>query len=55
MSKKPKKPKARNPIAKAASKMKTKVKPNKKKNYPPAKDQPSTGNYDYNSTNIFGG
>lgn len=54
-TRKPKVPKRRNPIAKEVSKMRTKVKPNKKKNSPPPKDQPSTGNYNYNSSSIFGG
>lgn len=53
--KKPKKPRSRNPIAKQATKMRTKVVPNKKKGSPPPKDIPSGGNYNYNSTNIFGG
>lgn len=53
--KKPKATKKRNPIAKAVGKLKPKVKPSKKKDYQPPKDQPSTGNYNYNSQGIFGG
>lgn len=54
--KKPKKTnKKRNPVAKASSKMHSKVKPSKKKYPPDSTDQPSTGNYNYNSSNIFGG
>ena len=56
MPKKPKLPKKRNPIAKQAGKMRTKIKPSKKKTYPPSTtDIPSTGNYNYNSSSIFGG
>lgn len=50
---KPAKP--RNPVAKASKVNRPKVIPNKKKVSPPPKDIPSTGNYNYNSTNIFGG
>ena len=54
--KKPKVPKRKNPIAKQAIKMPTKVKPNKKKNSVPPKDIPSTGNYNYlNGDSTFGG
>lgn len=49
--KKPKTPKSRNPIAKVVKSIRPTVKPNKKKNYPPAKDIPSTGNYNYNDSN----
>jgi hypothetical protein len=52
--KKTKKPTKRNPIAKASSKLRTKV-VKSKKNYPVPGDIPSTGNYNYNSTNLFGG
>lgn len=54
-TRKPKLPKKRNPIAKAVGTIKPKVKPNKKKNSPPPKDIPSTGNYNYNSSPIFDG
>lgn len=53
-TRKPKLPKKKNPIAKAVGKMPTKVKPSKK-NYPPPKDIPSTGNYNYNDSFLTGG
>ncbi len=53
MTKKPKLPKKRNPVARQVTKMRTKVKPNKKKNYPVPGDQPTTKDVSYNNEGIL--